>query len=453
MEAWLNHLKEFFTIFITAPFIFQLFCAALDAVLSVGHLHLQKKHILFQLLWIVVLFASMLLLCMLSNSFDNPTSFAFTPTLVVFSIIIPGVVFIALSGHSKWQNKLLKVFLYVSSAYVVTEITHQVNMLSFSIPSPLATFYRFLPSLLMPIAGALVGYYNINRYSEEEKSYFILSLAVFLALFVITFLSSSIETDSAYLRTFILVVLISFLITEIGIYLGLYATSKNQKKLLDLQAQAKLNEAAYETLKLNEESIERTSIARHDMKNHYAYIASLLEQKKYDEAYQYVSTVNEESYGNFHIIDCGNRILSSILNLELSKARIKGIQLKYFVAVPKELPFKETDLCSLLTNLIDNALEAIEREKNGGSVDIQIYTKGGYLRISITNPTNRKEINLKTTKESQGHGYGLKIIRSIVENYNGFLNMEIKDGMFETDIMMDMDSKGEKANASDSDDR
>ena len=104
MEAWLNHLKEFFTIFITAPFIFQLFCAALDAVLSVGHLHLQKKHILFQLLWIVVLFASMLLLCMLSNSFDNPTSFAFTPTLVVFSIIIPGVVFIALSGHSKWHN-------------------------------------------------------------------------------------------------------------------------------------------------------------------------------------------------------------------------------------------------------------------------------------------------------------------------------------------------------------
>lgn len=347
----------------------------------------------------------------------------------------------------------LKVFLYISSAYVVTEITHQVNMLSLSVPSPLATFYRFLPSLLMPITGALVGYYNINRYQENDKSYFILSSAVFIALFVITFLSSFLETDSSYLRAFILVVLISFLITEIGIYLGLYTTSRNQKKLLDLQAQAKLNEAAYETLKLNEESIERTSIARHDMKNHYAYIASLLEQKKYDEAYKYVSTINEESYGNFHIVDCGNRILSSILNLELSKARIKGIQLKYFVAVPKELPFKETDLCSLFTNLIDNALEAIEREKNGGAVEIQIYTKGGYLRIAITNPTNMKEVNLKTSKESEGHGYGLKIIRSIVESYNGFLNMELKDGMFETDIMMDMDSKGDKTHASDSDDR
>lgn len=107
MSDWLNNIKNFFTVFITAPFIFQLFCAALDAVLSVGHLHFEKKHVLFQLLWIVVLFASMLLLCMLSNSFNNPTRFALTPTLVIFSIIIPGVVFILLSGHSKWQNKIL----------------------------------------------------------------------------------------------------------------------------------------------------------------------------------------------------------------------------------------------------------------------------------------------------------------------------------------------------------
>lgn len=158
---------------------------------------------------------------------------------------------------------------------------------------------------------------------------------------------------------------------------------------------------------------------------------------------KYISTINEDHFGNFHIVDCGNSVISSIINLELSKARLKNIDLKYLLAVPSTLPFKETDLCSLLTNAIDNSLEAMERDSCQGFVDVKMFVKEGYLRISVTNPTKLKELNLSTRKEKDEHGYGLKIIQKIVKSYNGFLHMELTDHIFHTDILLDMDMKGE----------
>ncbi len=451
MQEWIYQFKRFFAFVFSVPFCFQLICASLDATFCVGHRHLKKKYILQKIIAFTVLFLSRILLSAVFSSFPIPGGYL--PYIIVASIIVPGAVYILFFEHSNYTHKLIKLLLFVSSAYVVTEIGHQVNLLCTSFPTSLNLFVRCLPNLLRRITGLIVGINNINRYLEIPTPSLILSLFVFLRLFVITIRTSKInpslyQSQSKYLSLTIALILSFFLITEVGIYRVLYQNQKKQEDRLVRQAQVKLNDSAYTRLKLNQESIKRTSIARHDLKNHYAYIGNLLKEKQYEEALAYVSSANEEAFGDFHIVDCGNYVVSSIRNLELSKARIRNIPLKYLLAVPSVLPFKETRLCALRTNLVDNALENYKPREKDDSVDIKRGITDSYLRISVTNPTDKEKTDLKTSKSGEGHGYGIGIIKSIVASCNGYISFKIENHHFIADVRLDLEAaEGEKKNA------
>ena len=446
-ESWINQFREFFVIFFDCAFCFQLICGSLDAVLSTGHLHLKKKILIQKGVSFLILFFSRLLLTAFCSSFRQYLGNT-VPYLIVGSRIVVGLIYLLAFERSGFTHTLIKTRLYLSSVYVVSEIGHQVNLLTTSRTSDgLKRFLRCLPHFLMVGAGFVVGKNDIDRYSEVPASSLALSATTFLALYLITFRTSRLATNSlvySFLSITILVIQLAFFLTEIGIYIVAYRNREKSEKILFLQAKAKLNEASYIRLKLNEESIARTSVARHDRKNHYAYIKNLLEEGKYSEALSYVSVVNEDSLGNFHIIDCGNRVISSIRNLELSKSRINNIPLKYLLAVPSSVPFKETDLCSLITNLVDNAFENYSSASQDEAVEVKRCVSGGYFRIIVTNPSYKKELNLKTKKKTAGHGYGIRIIQSIARSYNGHVNFELNDGRFCADIRLDRDLGGDK---------
>ena len=110
-----------------------------------------------------------------------------------------------------------------------------------------------------------------------------------------------------------------------------------------------------------------------------------------------------------------------------------------------QLPFAETDLCSLFTNLIDNALEAIQRQNiANGVVEVGINQKNAALYICVLNPVDEhlgKEtlLSLKTTKKDKTkHGYGVRIVDSIVQKYNGQINRSVENGKYRVDIMLDL---------------
>ena len=138
-------------------------------------------------------------------------------------------------------------------------------------------------------------------------------------------------------------------------------------------------------------------------------------------------------------------MLNTILNLEQSRAHAQGCVLDHRVFVAPELPFAETDLCSLFTNLIDNALEAIQRQGiENGVVEVGINQKNAALYICILNPVDEKLgrenlLSLKTTKKDKAfHGYGTRIVDSIVQKYNGQINRSIENGKYRVDIMLDL---------------
>lgn len=144
-------------------------------------------------------------------------------------------------------------------------------------------------------------------------------------------------------------------------------------------------------------------------------------------------------------IDCGNRTVSAILNLETAKARAQGISLDYRCMVEPSLSVRDSDLCALMTNLIDNALEAMVRQrKTDGAVEVGLRQKGSSLYLCVVNPVDgalslEELLSLRTTKEDDAlHGYGHKIVEGIAARHDGAVNREVQGGRYIVDVVLDM---------------
>lgn len=201
-------------------------------------------------------------------------------------------------------------------------------------------------------------------------------------------------------------------------------------------------------LRLNAQNQEDMRIFRHDIKNHLAYIETLLAADKYDEARKYFALISKNTAQQLQYIDCGNENISAILNLEAAKARSHGIAFDYRVMTAAELPIAPDDMCALLTNLIDNAIEACVREDHrNASVEVGINQRDAQLYLCIVNPINTAAgeqdiLSLNTTKQDKkAHGYGHKIVDGIVDKYNGILNRSIQNGRYIVDISLDLTTK------------
>ena len=114
-------------------------------------------------------------------------------------------------------------------------------------------------------------------------------------------------------------------------------------------------------------------------------------------------------------------------------------------AVPAELPIEDNDLTSLPVNLIDNAMEGTEGIEKP-SVSVKMNVENNYLFITVINPVSgdilRNNPTLYTTKKDKSvHGIGLRVVKSIVEKYNGHTKFEQREGEFIASLMLEIPIK------------
>lgn len=196
--------------------------------------------------------------------------------------------------------------------------------------------------------------------------------------------------------------------------------------------------------RLTNDNYEALRKIRHDIKNQYAMMGLLIKDEKYDELKKYYAEYTEKWKNILDYTNCGNKVIDNLINLEKLKASEKGIQIDTKIAIPPLLPFSSTDLCSLITNILDNAIEEIERIqdlKNKNTVSVQIGIHESYFILSVSNPTadskNKDLISKKQDKNN--HGYGLKIIKSIVKKYKGSMQIENENNEFNISVILLME--------------
>lgn len=180
---------------------------------------------------------------------------------------------------------------------------------------------------------------------------------------------------------------------------------------------------------------------RHDFYKHLSSLRQMLIQEQYPGARKYVDELCEErnAISAKIIADTGNYTLDSILNYEYERARTYDIEIEYDCEIPKELELSPKDMSIILMNLLDNAIEAVRKEEEK-KITCKIMYRKPQLLIRVTNPCTGETGTLgKTTKkDAVEHGYGLKNVEKVTDQYLGTMKIERKKDEFDVKIGLNL---------------
>ena len=226
-------------------------------------------------------------------------------------------------------------------------------------------------------------------------------------------------------------------------YLLTYYLYKERKNGILLQAEKLQAELNAEVIQMSEKNLEYLRQLKHDIGNQYTYASVLMENGQYDEAKGFLKKLGNASILPLFYVDTGNKSIDAILNMEVSKASTYDIKCDVTAVVPPHLPISDSELCSMITNLFDNAIEACVRyDIKEKYVRVNIHPRTEYLYLMVENPLP-SDIDEKTLlkmntskKDAQSHGIGKQIVRRIVQSHDGYINYSIEDGKFYAEAMI-----------------
>jgi sensor histidine kinase regulating citrate/malate metabolism len=213
-------------------------------------------------------------------------------------------------------------------------------------------------------------------------------------------------------------------------------------KYSELGFQMKEMKANSDSIREQDEEIrklhESIRSIKHDMKNHLMVTVSYLNENDPESAKQYISQILNKLNAVHSYIETGNSLLNHILNEKLSLAREKGIDIKAEVENLEFRNMESVDFSALLTNLLDNAIEASALEIASGfnpELRVSISKRREYETIVVKNKVSASVLEnnpeLETSKEDkEDHGKGVAQIRQITERYNGMCDFYEEDGFF-----------------------
>ena len=248
--------------------------------------------------------------------------------------------------------------------------------------------------------------------------------------------------------TMIMVVVYAcMLMVVISVIYAMYNMCREQDEILVLQAEHQRLISEQEVAGMVAANIDDLRCLRHELKNQYAYMSILLREKRYGELEEYFAQMTEDLPPLLGLVNSGNRSIDTVLNMEMAKAKQLFIPVEYRVIAPAVLPFSADDICAILANLMDNAIEECARLRSRGREDVSIRLSirphGSYLYIVCRNSTDRQNLErwhdaLRTTKtDDRLHGYGTRIIMKLAKKYNGTADYSLKDGSFVAKVMLD----------------
>ncbi len=180
---------------------------------------------------------------------------------------------------------------------------------------------------------------------------------------------------------------------------------------------------------------------RHDYRNHIQVLKSYAKEGDFEAIQNYLDALDQDLSAVDTVIQTGNRMADAILNSKISLAKSRNIPVTADAHVPVELKISEIDLCIIIGNLLDNAIEAsLELPEDKRMIRIYMDIKNTQLYMSFTNLTacgKRKKIGGRfPTTKGFDHGFGLIRIDNIVEWYHGYLNRNSESGAFTTEILL-----------------
>lgn len=208
-----------------------------------------------------------------------------------------------------------------------------------------------------------------------------------------------------------------------------HASIQRERDILDTQ----LRQAQTEFASLRQMQ-QNAAAYRHDMRHHFALLQRLAIEGHVDEIKEYLKTAQSDIDAITPLRFCENETINLILSSFATKAQQSEIQLTIDAKLPDTLTFSDTELCSLLSNALENALQAVAviPDSSNRIIRLRMFTRNNKLCIDIQNRYQKEPVfqqGLPISKEMD-HGYGTKSMAHIIEKHGGVYQFSVKDGWF-----------------------
>ncbi len=284
--------------------------------------------------------------------------------------------------------------------------------------------------------------------NKQRRTAYLLCLPIILIFLLTFYFLNSTATEITLIITMLTVLSVFFIIARL-----LCAETKLTRAKLSENELTEYIEAQRRGYDSVVRKMEAAREYRHDMRHHLAVIEGLARQGECDKIAEYTGKLNGSFGEPENISICKDPELNAVLSEYISRAEKAGCKVTHSLALPEMLPFKKNDICLVLANAIENAINSCsELPEDDRYINISAEYKDGHrLVILVENPCSHEvrfdENGLPITdKPSEEHGIGLRSVKRIVEKYNGFLRCMLENGefVFQAALFYDNSTSGQK---------
>ena len=135
---------------------------------------------------------------------------------------------------------------------------------------------------------------------------------------------------------------------------------------------------------------------------------------------------------------CSNLMVDAVLSEKAELCRQSGVQLEASVMLPREIPIPNAHLCSIFSNLLDNAIQGVlAQEDRTTPIRLCADLKQGFLLIRCENPA-RPPQKRRNDDPLRAHGLGLTILQQLAQRYDGSLKTSYQEGQFKVELMLSL---------------
>ena len=341
--------------------------------------------------------------------------------------------YIARRGVIKTGFMIMTALVFSSPPVIVGNILH--NRFSVGILGVLIShIIVYLLMLLMAffVFRSVFGY--LLTYSNN--SFFLLFSLVPVAYYIYILAYMNVDISSLDSRSGFLVRLLPNL-EVFGFYFLLpYIYKKLREKMVLKTARNALKKtltASEDQIALLNETNQQMAVYRHDVRHHINLLNGLLADGKIEQAQEVLNTSMADLDAITPKRYCENETLNLLCASYDSKAKRVGVQIKINTLLPKEVPLSDTELCSVVSNGLENALRAASQPEVADKwVGFSCYVRQGNIFMLIQNPYAGQVVirDGLPVSSREGHGYGCYSIQTIAQRNGGLCSFEAENGVF-----------------------
>ena len=406
----------------------------------------DKKHKnVFYMAWILLV-----------SLITHVISYVFEDSFIIKEIVIIVLFFcsIIVLKRSQIKRAILVAVMFIFLLVLADMITVLLNTKVFTVENKDVALVDMLVILtskaILMIIVLCLRKYVITRWNVLQRQMDTLRYAVipFISIcFIAVIITNDMGAINVKMRYVIWGCLAILLLVNLLLVIFMRSDAEKkqfqyERKMMELELIGEKRE-----FEVMEEKLNLQKSLNHDYRNHLNCMQGLVERKKYDEVKEYLAKLNHKYSVGVERIDTCNVIINTVLNDKYNEAKETGAAIALQIGDLSGVCMEEIDIILLLSNMLNNAIEALKECKKNKVLRIKLELEHGEFLVAIQNSfegERRKNGDFYDTtkkKDADLHGYGLKNIRSTVEKYGGFSQFDSVGTEFHAVVIIPMQAK------------